>query len=96
MLYSGMVYVDAEKLYAEVRKDDESLLEEAFGALFPKSLPISQGTPLKSSGGSGDLVAFNATFFPRRDVVRIPLRGFASHLNRRSCKLQQTALLAMH
>jgi len=80
MLYSGMVYEDAEKLYAEVRKDGESLLEEAFGALFPKSLPISQGTPLKSSGGSGDLVAFNTTFFPRRDVVKIPLRGAASHL----------------
>ena len=80
MLYSCMVYEDAEKLYAEVRKDGESLLEEAFGALFPKSLPISKGTPLKSSGGSRDLVAFNATFFPRRDVVRIPLWGAASHL----------------
>ena len=63
MLYSGMVYEDAEKLYAEVRKDGESLLEEAFGALFQKSLPISQGTPLNSSGGSGDLVAFKCDIF---------------------------------
>ncbi|PSR71657.1 hypothetical protein PHLCEN_2v12510 [Hermanssonia centrifuga] len=65
----GMVYDDAEKLYAEVRKDGEYLLEEAFGALFPKSLPLTSAT-VKAPG---NIVAFNTTPFPRRDVVQVPL-----------------------
>jgi alpha-mannosidase len=76
----GMVYDDAEKLYAEVRKDVESLLEEAFGALFHKSLPVSQESPLRVSDTSGNLVGFNTTFFPRRDIVKVPLCNGASHL----------------
>ena len=83
-----MVYEDAEKLYAEVRKDGGALLEEAFEALFHKSIPLSQETPLKSSVLSGDLVAFNTTFFLRRDVVKIPLQSAASHLK---SKLVQTS-----
>lgn len=77
---SGMVYEDAEKLYAEVRKDVGSLLEEAFGALFKKSIPIYQDTPMRSLDTTGNLVAFNTTFFPRRDVVKVPLRGAPSLL----------------
>ncbi|KZT05154.1 glycoside hydrolase family 38 protein [Laetiporus sulphureus 93-53] len=71
----GMVYDDAEKLYAEVRKDGEQLLEDAFSALFPKSISLSNAT-----GGLGKLVAFNTTSFPRRDVVKVPLRGGAARL----------------
>lgn len=68
-----MVYEDAEKLYAEVRKEGEELIEEAFTALLPKSIPLSEPTlKLKKSG---TLVAFNTTFFPRRDVVKVPLVG---------------------
>jgi alpha-mannosidase len=88
-VFSGMVYDDAEKLYAEVRKDGESLLEEAFEALFQKSLPLSHDTVLKPSNVAGDIVAFNTTFFPRRDVVKIPLRGGASQLK---SKVVQTSL----
>lgn len=84
-----MVYDDAEKLYTEVRKDGEALLEEAFEALFQQSLPLVQDTFLKSSGVSGDIVAFNTTFFSRRDVVKIPLRGAASQLK---SKVVQTSL----
>jgi len=76
-----MVYDDAEKLYAEVRKDGKALLEEAFGVIFPDSVPLEPETQLKLINGSDDLVAFNTTFFPRRDVVKIPLgRGTASAL----------------
>ena len=69
---SGMVYEDAEKLYAEVRKDGETLLEAAFSALFPKSMDINAAAAAKVSG---DIIGFNTTFFPRRDVVEIPLTG---------------------
>ncbi len=69
LIFSGMVYDDAEKLYAEVRKDGEYLLEEAFGALFPKSFPLTSAT-VKAPG---NIVAFNTTPFPRRDVVQVPL-----------------------
>lgn len=84
-----MVYEDAEKLYAEVRKDGDALLEEAFEALFEKSVPLSQDGTLKSFDGPRDLVAFNTTFFPRLDVVKIPLRGAASLLK---SKVVQTSV----
>ncbi|CCM00538.1 uncharacterized protein FIBRA_02572 [Fibroporia radiculosa] len=74
----GMVYEDAEKLYTEVRKDGRQLLEDAFGALFPKSVPLSDC--MTHANKSGRLVAFNTTFFPRRDVVQIPLTGGAASL----------------
>lgn len=80
MFCSGMVYDDAERLYAEVRKDVEALLEEAFGALFRKSLPVSPDIPPKVSDASGFLVAFNTTFFPRRDVVKVSLLNAGLHL----------------
>ena len=84
-----MVYDDAEVLYAEVRKDVGALLEEAFGALLSKSVPVSQELPSKSLDGSGNLIAFNTTFFSRRDVVKIPLRGASSFLKN---KVVQTSL----
>lgn len=84
-----MVYDDAEKLYAEIREDVDALLEEAFGALLNKSVPISQEKPAKSLESSGSLVAINTTFFPRRDVVKIPLRGASSALK---TKVVQTSL----
>ncbi|KAI0799601.1 glycosyl hydrolases family 38 N-terminal domain-containing protein [Irpex lacteus] len=65
----GMVYDDAEKLYAEVRKDGEAVLEAAFKTLFP--------TPVRAPGS---IIAYNTTFFPRRDVVQVPLAGKTSNL----------------
>lgn len=67
----GMVYDDAEKLYAEVKKDGEALLEEAFSILFPHSVPLTPSSRTKSLGGK--IVAFNTTFLPRWDIIKIPL-----------------------
>ena len=72
-----MVYKDAEKLYAEVRKDGQEMIEEAFTALFPKVLHLDDPT-MKSI--SGRLIGYNTTFFPRRDVVVVPLQGPAASL----------------
>jgi hypothetical protein len=92
-LFSGMVYDDAEVLYAEVKKDGDKLLEDAFKVLFPHSVPIPASPAFaapstwqpalsftrdtqKVLAAEGELVAYNTTFLPRRDVVRLPI----SHL----------------
>jgi alpha-mannosidase len=64
-----MVYEDAEKLYAEVRRDTEALTEEALCVIYPDSLPLSSVTP----SGPLTLFAHNTTPFARRDIVRVPL-----------------------
>ncbi|KAF6748244.1 alpha-mannosidase [Ephemerocybe angulata] len=69
----GMVYDDAEKLYAEIKRDGEALLEEALSVLFPSSMPLTPNTRSKALAGSTKIVAFNTTFFPRWDIVKIPL-----------------------
>ena len=73
-----MVYEDAEKLYAEVAKEGKALLEEAFKAIFPPSLSLTD--PAFKSKKTGTVLGFNTTFFPRRDVVEVPLSGAASRL----------------
>lgn len=70
-----MVYEDAEKLYAEVRKTGDELLEAAFDVIFPSSSPLSLRTLASSLKIPGEVVAYNTTFFPRRDVVQLPLTG---------------------
>ncbi|OJT14565.1 Alpha-mannosidase [Trametes pubescens] len=74
----GMVYDDAEKLYAEVRKEGDALIEEAFKAIFSPS--VSLADPVMKSKKTGTLVGFNTTFFPRRDIVEVPLTGAATRL----------------
>lgn len=75
-----MVYDDAEVLYAEVKRDGEALLEDAFSVLFPNSVPLSSSTRSKSLAGSSKIVAFNTTFFPRWDIVKVPLAKAGSTL----------------
>ncbi|KAF8900480.1 glycoside hydrolase family 38 protein [Gymnopilus junonius] len=70
---SGMVYDDAEILYAEVKKDGEGLLEEALSVLFPNSVPLTPSTRSKVLAGSSKIVAYNTTFFPRWDIIKVPL-----------------------
>lgn len=77
IVHRGMVYDDAEKLYAEVRKDGEELLEDAFATLFPKSIPLSNASAVQ---GPGSIIAYNTTFLKRRDVVKVPLVGNAVSL----------------
>ncbi|KDQ59961.1 glycoside hydrolase family 38 protein [Jaapia argillacea MUCL 33604] len=77
----GMVYDDAEKLYTEVRKDGQELLEEAFDTFLPGSSLLSlESVAQQKFTNSGNIVAFNTTFFPRRDVVKVPVTGSASRL----------------
>lgn len=72
-IISGMVYEDAEVLYAEVKRDGEALIEEAFSVLFPNSVPLTPTTRSKLLAGSCKIVAFNTTFFPRWDIIKVPL-----------------------
>ncbi|KAG2005473.1 alpha-mannosidase [Coprinopsis cinerea AmutBmut pab1-1] len=69
----GMVYEDAEQLYAEVKRDGEAILEEALSVLFPNSMPLTCNTQSKALAGGAKVVALNTTFFPRLDVVQVPL-----------------------
>jgi alpha-mannosidase len=68
-----MVYDDAEKLYNEIKQDGEAILEEALSVLFPNSMPLTPNTRSKALGGSAKVVALNTTFFPRLDIVQVPL-----------------------
>ncbi|KAG2746357.1 glycoside hydrolase family 38 protein [Suillus brevipes Sb2] len=70
----GMVYDDADKLYAEVREVCTGLLEDAFSVLLPRS------SPLLSNSTSETLVAFNATSFARHDVIKVPLSRNATRM----------------
>lgn len=73
-----MVYDDAEKLYAEVRKDGDAMLDEAFSVLFPDSRPMTTATVLNIQ----QLIAYNTTFFPRQQVVKVPFnrsKGIRAH-----------------
>lgn len=74
-----MVYDDAEVLYAEVRKEGDALIEEAFEALLQSSSPLSP----TAKASSGNLVAWNTTPFARRDVVKVPLGGGSAKLRSR-------------
>jgi hypothetical protein len=65
---SGMVYEDAEKLYAEVRADTEALTEAALRVIYPGSYSLSS-----APSGPHTLFAHNTTPFDRRDIVRVPL-----------------------
>jgi alpha-mannosidase len=80
---SGMVYEDAEKLYAQVKKDGSELIEEAFKAIFGWS-----GSDARTQPVSGNFTGFNTTPFPRRDVVKVPFAG--PHVAKLRTKLVQT------
>ena len=69
---SGMVYEDAEKLYAEVCTDTETIVDRVLAILYPSSLPLSAAVPMSSSGPL-TVFAHNTMPFARRDIVRVPL-----------------------
>ena len=80
-----MVYKDAEKLYAEVREDGETLLEQAIKVLLPKALPLMAA----SFKNPGSIVGINTTFFPRRDIIEVPLAGAPAHLKAQVVQVSQ-------
>ncbi|KAG8932448.1 Glycoside hydrolase, 38 vacuolar alpha mannosidase [Tulasnella sp. 418] len=67
----GMVYEDAEVLYAEVAKEGKVLINEAIGSLFSGSYS------LQNAPSSGRLLAFNTICMPRKEVVPVSLEGSA-------------------
>ncbi|KAH7105393.1 glycosyl hydrolases family 38 N-terminal domain-containing protein [Auriculariales sp. MPI-PUGE-AT-0066] len=66
----GMVYDDAEILYAEVAKDGKHVIESAFDVLCPDSVPFAPGCALPAKATR--IVAVNTTPFPRREVIAVP------------------------
>ncbi|KAG7087583.1 hypothetical protein E1B28_013537 [Marasmius oreades] len=88
----GMVYEDAQKLYAEVEKEGNRLIEEAFSMIYPRSIPLTPDTRLHPKTEINDIIAFNPTPFPRREVVRLPITtGISSNSNLRSAIAQVDA-----
>ena len=77
---SGMVYDDSEVLFAEIKRDGEALIEEALSVLFPNSVALTPATRSKSLAGSCKIVAYNTTFFPRWDIIKVPLTKAGSSL----------------
>lgn len=76
----GMVYEDAEKLYAEVAKDGKRLFEDAISTYLSGVLPLSTIVQPSSSASqsqipNGRIVALNTVHQSRREIVEIPLRG---------------------
>ncbi|PFH50184.1 glycoside hydrolase family 38 protein [Amanita thiersii Skay4041] len=80
LLNQWMVYEDAEKLFTEVAQDCQILLEDAFDVLFPESFPLTKDTPAKLLSSASRIIAYNTTFFPRLDIVEIPLAGASTLL----------------
>ena len=75
-----MVYDDCEVIYAEIKRDGEALLEEALSVLLPHSVPLNSATRSKSLAGSCKIVAYNTTFFPRWEIIKVPLTKAGSLL----------------
>ncbi|KIJ30485.1 glycoside hydrolase family 38 protein [Sphaerobolus stellatus SS14] len=71
----GMVYDDAEKIYAHVAKEGKALLEAAFKVIAPKSVAIPLTGQTFQASSNGKILAYNSTPFPRLDVVQVPLAG---------------------
>lgn len=81
-----MVYDDAEAIFSEIRKSGDALFEDAISILMPSSSPLSSLSDtiysdntsststagLTFANGGADLIGLNTTFFPRRDIVKIP------------------------
>ena len=74
------MYEDAEAIYADVKRVGELLVEEAFSVLFPRSVPLTPATTSKPLSGSCKIVAYNTTFFPRWDIIKVPLTKAGSQL----------------
>ncbi|KAF8228013.1 glycoside hydrolase family 38 protein [Tricholoma matsutake] len=80
----GMVYEDAEKLYAEVRKSGEALLNQAFDVLLGTgNSALTSSTNFKALPSNTTIIGYNTTFFRRFDIVEVPLSGAGAGLRSR-------------
>ena len=75
-----MVYGDAERLYKQVHQIGQTLLEDALDVLFPDSFELKKTTPARRLAKASKLFAYNTTFFPRWDVIEVPVAGASSSL----------------
>ncbi|GAA6040668.1 hypothetical protein JCM8097_000867 [Rhodosporidiobolus ruineniae] len=64
----GMVYEDAERIYASVTERGRALLDSALSALLPDSLSLAAST-----SSAGEIVALDTLCVPRRELVKVPL-----------------------
>ncbi|KAI5983893.1 glycoside hydrolase family 38 protein, partial [Pisolithus albus] len=69
----GMVYDDAERLYSEVRRDCQKMLDEVFGVLL--TAPSTACGDSVLAGKPSGFLALNLTPFSRQEVVEVPLTG---------------------
>ncbi|KAJ3983926.1 glycosyl hydrolases family 38 N-terminal domain-containing protein [Lentinula detonsa] len=87
----GMVYDDAEQLYADVGKDGRALMEEAFQVLFPNSVPLTTETKLQLNTSLNQIFGYNTTFLDRREIVKIPLAGASAGLKAAVAQVDQSS-----
>ncbi|KIK17686.1 glycoside hydrolase family 38 protein [Pisolithus microcarpus 441] len=69
----GIVYDDAERLYSEVRRDCQKMLDEVFGVLL--TAPSTACGDSVLAGRPSGFLALNLTPFSRQEVVEVPLSG---------------------
>ncbi|GAA5820018.1 hypothetical protein JCM10212_006157 [Sporobolomyces blumeae] len=72
----GLVYEDAEKIYANIAEKGSALLESALDALAPSSVSLARASaaPASARAALGDSIfAISTTLLPRRELVKIPL-----------------------
>ncbi|KAG9021627.1 Glycoside hydrolase, 38 vacuolar alpha mannosidase, partial [Tulasnella sp. JGI-2019a] len=69
----GMVYKDAEVLYAEVAKSGKQIIDEAFNVLLKNSLSLESDALSTKGRTESDVLATNPTPFHRRELVQVPL-----------------------
>lgn len=71
----GLVYIDAEQIYADVWSKGNELLESALSVLYPSSSPLSSTSGSTSTSNSTpSLFAIELTSTPnRRELVKVPI-----------------------
>ncbi|KAK0458541.1 glycoside hydrolase family 38 protein [Desarmillaria tabescens] len=84
----GMAYDEAEEYYAQVFKSGKVLLEDAFKVLFPNSVSVTSPEFNSKTANLANIFAVNTTFFPRREIVKVPVLGSVKDLKN---KLIQTS-----
>ncbi|KAF7337346.1 Glycoside hydrolase family 38 protein [Mycena sanguinolenta] len=83
----GMVYDDAEKLYAEVREACEEMIDNALDVVLGGHTQRLGAAAAAAVTDLNQLVAYNTTPFPRCEVVQVPLPAGNSALRTQVAQL---------